>query len=72
MLLVGDGVALGLAVANGLGVDEKPPKPMARESAAIAMSAMMAPIAPREKVGFGSTFWAILGPFGRLVLPPLR
>lgn len=66
------GVFEGFALARALGVEEKPPRPILIESAAIATSPAKAPIVPRLKVGFGSTLASTFGPFGRLVLPPLR
>lgn len=66
------GVFEGFALARAFGVEEKPPRPMLIESAAIATSPTRAPIVPRLKVGFGSTLASTLGPLGCLVLPPLR
>jgi hypothetical protein len=65
---VGDGMTGGMA----LGVEEKPPSPMLTERAAMATSAIKTPIVPRLNVGFWTTCCSTLGPFGRLVLPPLR
>ena len=66
------GVFDGFALARALGVEEKPPRPMLMESAAIATRPANAPIVPRLNVGFGSTLASTFGPLGRLVLPPLR
>lgn len=71
------GVALvladGVALARGFDVvEEKPPRPILIESAAIAISAIRTPIVPRLNVGLGSTLVSTFGPLGRLVLPPLR
>jgi len=77
-VVLGEGVGVAeagalVAEAGALDVEEeKPPSPILIESAAIAASAIRTPIVPRLNVGFGATLVSTFGPFGRLVLPPLR
>ena len=65
---VGDGMTGGAALV----VEAKPPRPMLIDRAAIAAKAIKTPIVPRLNVRFWTTCCSTLGPFGRLVLPPLR